>query len=325
MEQIDVLKHVIYKLNKYKSRYELCTDLEKKNIYEQKVQFYMKKYVNIQEGGRNFSAEIRQLENILINIKKLLINICDDIDKEISILKIKIQDKDILYSSIYNNKLGDSNRLLQNIRQQENIPYDVDINRKKYGIPNIEEIKNSRELKDLEIDNNNNRDLITQLPIVKDFIHDILSKPITIIITTPTPIPTPIPTPTPTTTTTTKITIEDVLKNLKSIPKRAFRQATIDSTLQRLSDIDSNIQSIISKIIQKLENTLIAIIREKKKLITKRVNVNIFERIEEIIHKIITTNINNYNINYSGLSTKKYKMIINETKIDAYRLDTSNI
>jgi hypothetical protein len=51
MENKDLLQNILYKLNKYKTRYEMCTDLEKKNIYEQKIRFYINDFVNIQEGG----------------------------------------------------------------------------------------------------------------------------------------------------------------------------------------------------------------------------------------------------------------------------------
>jgi hypothetical protein len=70
MEQIDLLQHVIYKLNKYKSRYELCTDLEKKNIYEQKVQFYMKELENMEGGFMGF-IELKGTKRINL-IKKIL-------------------------------------------------------------------------------------------------------------------------------------------------------------------------------------------------------------------------------------------------------------
>ncbi len=71
MEETDLLQHVIYKLNKYKSRYELCTDLEKKNIYAQKVGFYMKELERM-EGGFIKSQKRKNLIKELLRYKKLL-------------------------------------------------------------------------------------------------------------------------------------------------------------------------------------------------------------------------------------------------------------
>jgi hypothetical protein len=73
MEETELIKNILYKLNKYKSRLELCTDLEKKNIYEQKVIFYIKEFVNIQEGGNIISKnEFDYLNNQTNNLLSIL-------------------------------------------------------------------------------------------------------------------------------------------------------------------------------------------------------------------------------------------------------------
>ncbi len=74
MEQLDLLQHVIYKLNKYKSRYELCTDLEKKNIYEQKVQFYMKELENMEGGAIKIDTinNVNKLKEIITELLLIL-------------------------------------------------------------------------------------------------------------------------------------------------------------------------------------------------------------------------------------------------------------
>lgn len=65
MENKDLLQNILYKLNKYKSRYENCNDLEKKNIYEQKVRFYINQFVNIQEGGSKRTDLIHDIKLII--------------------------------------------------------------------------------------------------------------------------------------------------------------------------------------------------------------------------------------------------------------------
>jgi hypothetical protein len=71
MEEKDLLQHVIYKLNKYKSRYELCTDLEKKQIYAQKVGFYMKELEQM-EGGAIKIDTINNIDKLKEIITELL-------------------------------------------------------------------------------------------------------------------------------------------------------------------------------------------------------------------------------------------------------------